>query len=65
MCRRDRSTDDNREIDHFEFSINGNNYTTYAHTRSDLLGNARYYREEVPLNRLQNGKKDVYKRQHT
>lgn len=53
------STDDNREIDHFEFSINGNNYTTYAHTRSDLLGNARYYREEVPLNRLQNGKNAI------
>ena len=49
------STDETREIDHFEFTINESRYTTAAHTRSDLTGNARYYREEVPTNRLKSG----------
>lgn len=53
------STDDNRAIDHFEFTINENRYSTEAHTRADLSGNARYYREQVPLTRLRNGKNTI------
>ena len=53
------STDDNKVIDHFEFTIDGTRYTTAAHNREDLSGNARYYREQVPLNRLKNGKNQI------
>ena len=53
------STDDNRQIDHFEFRINDKSYTTLAHTRSDLSGNARYYRVEIPINRIENGKNEI------
>ena len=53
------STDDTRQIDHFEFTINDIRYTTVAHTRADLAGNARYYREQIPINRLNNGKNKI------
>ena len=53
------STDDTRQIDHFEFIINDTRYTTVAHTRADLAGNARYYREQVPIDRLKNGKNKI------
>lgn len=53
------STDDNKVIDHFEFTIDDTRYTTAAHNREDLSGNARYYRVQVPLNRLKNGKNQI------
>lgn len=53
------SVDDEKELDHFEFTINESKYETVIHTRPDLSGNARYYREEVPLNRLKDGKNQI------
>lgn len=53
------SVDNNKGIDHFEFTVNGVRYNTAAHSRADLLANARYYREEVPLTKLQNGKNKI------
>ena len=49
------STNDNKSIDYFEFTLNGQADITAAHPREDLIKNARYYRVEVPLNRLKNG----------
>ena len=49
------SANDNKSIDYFEFMINEKKDTAAAHLREDLIKNARYYRVEVPLNRLKNG----------
>ena len=53
------STNDSKTIDHFAFTINGTKFLTSAHTRSDLSGNARYYREEILLSRLKNGNNKI------
>ena len=53
------STNDSKEIDHFAFTINGTKFLTSAHTRSDLSGNARYYREEILLSRIKNGNNKI------
>ena len=48
-----------KTIDHFEYTLNGIKYTTAAHIRSDLDENARYYRVEIPVNKLKNGKNEI------
>ena len=48
-----------KTIDHFEYTLNGIKYTTAAHIRSDLAENARYYRVEIPVNKLKNGKNEI------
>ena len=53
------SMNDSKAIDHFAFTINGTKFLASAHTRSDLSGNARYYREEVLLGRLKNGNNKI------
>ena len=53
------SVNDNKQIDHFEFVVNEIRSTTAAYARSDLPENARYYREEIPLEWLKNGKNGI------
>lgn len=53
------SANDNKSIDYFEFMINEKKDTVAAHLREDLIKNARYYRVQIPLNRLKNGENQI------
>ena len=53
------SMDDNRTIDHFEFSVNEIESRTIAYSRGDLSEHARYYREQIPLTWLKNGENNI------